>query len=127
MGMSWKPSSRAWACSLADFCIRNFILGQEAIFKRLRGFSAMLERECFRSGRTPSLRIPMSQPSIPGPLQPGRVSLHKWDIVGKTSAMHQTGRQRNPNSRNHRERRDYSHAVRTRETTVFLLMAVPQA
>lgn len=70
-------------------------------------------KERLRCGRIRSLRNPMSQPSACGPLQQGRVSLHRSDIVGKTRAMHQTRPRRNPNSRIHRERCDYNRGART--------------
>ena len=89
--------------------------------------SAMMGREGLRCGCTSSLRIPMSQPSACGSLQPDRVSRHKWNTLETTSAMHQPGRRQNPNSRDHRRRCDRNRAVRTGGTTEFLPMPIPQA
>ena len=86
--------------------------------------SAMMGRYlCSRTLR----RSPMSQPSACGPLQQGRVSLHKRDTLEKTSATHQTGRLHNPNSRNHRGRRDYNRAAHTGGTIDFDRMPIPPA
>ena len=84
-------------------------------------------KEGLRCGHIQFPRSPMSQPSACGPLQLGRASLHRSDIVGTTRAMHQTHPRQNPNSRNHRERCDYNRGARTGGTIPFLPMRIPRA
>ena len=104
-----------------------FIDAVTVINKMGRDVSAMMARLRLRYRRTRSLRNPMSRPSMYGPLQRGRASLHKWDTSGKTSATHQTGRLQNPNSRNHRGRCDDNRAVHTGETIEFDRLLIPPA
>jgi len=85
--------------------------------------SARMGRKRPRCSRTRSLNNPTSQSFAHGPLQPGRVSLHKGDTLEKMCARHRTVRRQNRNSRSRPEKYDHNRAVRTGGMIVFLPMA----
>jgi hypothetical protein len=89
--------------------------------------SARMGRKRPRCSRTRSLHNPTSQSSARGPLQQGRVSLHKGDTLEKICARHRTVRRQNPNNRNRLEKYDHNRAVRTGGMIAFLPMTTPPA